>query len=127
MDINAKEKFMLLVKKTMLEKGISTRKLGSEVGIAYSEISRKLNNIHNITLDQAINICNALDIPQSYAYQIFPEIKYNNESLNERFINLSTDKQQQVLDYIEFLINDDITNETKDSVNKLVLSINKNG
>ena len=126
MDKNAKEEFMLLVKKAMLEKGISTRKLGSEVGIAYSEISRKLNNIHSISLEQAISICNALDIPQSYAYQIFPEIRYNDDSLINHINNLSVDKQQQVLDYINFLNNDNISNETKDSVSNLVLSLKNN-
>ena len=133
MDKQAKEEFMKLVKETMKEKEISTRKLEPLTGICYAEISRKLNGINSITLEQAIIFCNALEIPLQFAFDIFPEcsLSENNvligdSNLNDRFNNLSLVDKKRVTDYIIFLLDNEVSSKTKESVSNLVLSLKNN-
>lgn len=114
------------IKFRISEEGLSQRELGRLTGYTGSEISRVLNNKRKSKHNVVIKLCKILCIPTDILYKIYPDyiIKPISSDINlqlyYRINKLGETNQEKVFKYIDFLLDEEIENINKESVNNII-------
>ena len=120
--------------KILIEKeDLSQRDLGEITGYTCAEVCRVLNHKRKASHNLMVKLCKYFNIPSEIVHRVYPDyvmvdtIAVNNKNskkinLNfyDRINKLNQVNQQRVLNYIDFLLDEEIENINKESVNNII-------